>query len=285
MNINLAAVPNIWQQKATPHIETLVKAFQETGITSPVVCAYACASIAYESSWNPRAENTRDSASWTAYSGKGLAQVTLESNYRKISQFTGINFLLNPDLMFVPYYSLRAKAAHFLIHGMIPLINVGNFEAAAGIYNAGNASYRSAYTRNIAHSALEWLPVFSTPSATNYRPEREYTAPRINTAPRYRPPRLNSPPRLTTPPVYNDLSRRYSPSRPPNYMEPPNYNQPPRYISETVAANSRAYIVQRGDSLLAIASQFGVTFRELLGHNPQISNPNKINVGDRVNIP
>lgn len=287
MNINMAAIPSAWRTKASPHIELLVRAFQETGLGNPKVLAYACASIARESSWNPRAENRTDIAAWTPYSGKGLAQVTLESNYRKISEFTGINFLGNPDLMFVPYYSLRAKAAHFIIHGMIPHIMQGNFEAAAGIYNAGRANYRSAYTREVAMRTPEWLPVFSPPPAFNhdvgypYGHDYNYTPP----ASRYNsPPRLNEPPRLTQP-VYPSPPS-LAPVPQPSHIGPPRYNEPPRYSHELPAiAQSRIYIVQRGDRLASIAAHFGISLRTLLSSNPQIHNPNLIKIGQMINIP
>ncbi len=287
MNINMTAIPAAWRTKADPHIELLVRAFQETGLDNPKVLAYACASIARESSWNPRAENRSDRAAWTPYSGKGLAQVTLESNYRKISQFTGINFLGNPDLMFVPYYSLRAKAAHFTIHGMVPYIMRGEFEAAAGIYNAGNANYRSAYTRDVAIRTSEWLPVFSAPPVVNhgigypYGHDYNYTPP----PPRHdAPPRLNEPPRYT-PPAYPSPPS-LAPVPPPSYIGPPRYNEPPRYnYAPPAATQPRIYIVQRGDRLASIAAHFGISLRTLLASNPQIRNPNLIKIGQMINIP
>ncbi|MFM7886238.1 MAG: hypothetical protein ACKPCM_06015, partial [Pseudanabaena sp.] len=51
-----------WRSVASPHITTLVQAFQDQGIFSPIVYAYACASISRESSWDPKEENTTDPA-------------------------------------------------------------------------------------------------------------------------------------------------------------------------------------------------------------------------------
>ncbi|MDQ7089393.1 MAG: LysM peptidoglycan-binding domain-containing protein [Methylococcales bacterium] len=228
MKINLNAIPRIWKPKATRYVALLARAFKETGVTNPTVYAYACASISHESSWNPKIENLHDSAARTAWSGKGLAQVTLESNYRKITELTGINFMTNPNLMFIPYYSLRAKAAHFVIHGMIPLIEQGQFEAAAGIYNAGKPDYRSNYTKNVANSTLEWLAVFSATtmsSVTNHSTSYGYTKP---PAPSYRPSTTSNPlPRYTPTPRKRSGPPRYNaPSR---YNTPPKYNAPPQY--------------------------------------------------------
>jgi murein DD-endopeptidase MepM/ murein hydrolase activator NlpD len=45
------------------------------------------------------------------------------------------------------------------------------------------------------------------------------------------------------------------------------------------------YKVKPGDTLSKIATRNGVTLAQLLQANPQISDPNKINVGDEVNVP
>ncbi|AZR73645.1 hypothetical protein BBF96_09755 [Anoxybacter fermentans] len=45
------------------------------------------------------------------------------------------------------------------------------------------------------------------------------------------------------------------------------------------------YIVRPGDTLYLIARRFGLTLNQLLGANPQITNPNIIFVGQRINIP
>lgn len=45
------------------------------------------------------------------------------------------------------------------------------------------------------------------------------------------------------------------------------------------------YTVKAGDTLSKIAAQNGLTLAQLLQANPQITNPNKINVGDTVNLP
>lgn len=45
------------------------------------------------------------------------------------------------------------------------------------------------------------------------------------------------------------------------------------------------HTVARGDTLARIASRYGVTVAELLEANPQITNPNVIQIGDRITIP
>lgn len=45
------------------------------------------------------------------------------------------------------------------------------------------------------------------------------------------------------------------------------------------------YLVEKGDSLWMIAKKFGISLENLIKANPQIKDPNKIGVGDRVGIP
>lgn len=44
------------------------------------------------------------------------------------------------------------------------------------------------------------------------------------------------------------------------------------------------YIVQPGDSLHSIAGQYHTTVKHLVDLNPQISNPNRIHVGERIAV-
>ena len=56
-------------------------------------------------------------------------------NYRAVSKVTGIDFVSKPALMFDPYSALRAKAAFYVVQQMVPLIQAGSYESAAGIYS------------------------------------------------------------------------------------------------------------------------------------------------------
>ena len=51
------------------------------------------------------------------------------------------------------------------------------------------------------------------------------------------------------------------------------------------AQAATVYTVRRGDTLIRIASRFGVTVNAILRVNPQIKNPNRIYAGQRINIP
>jgi len=45
------------------------------------------------------------------------------------------------------------------------------------------------------------------------------------------------------------------------------------------------YVVKAGDTLSKIATRNGITLAQLLKLNPTITNPNKIKVGDKINLP
>lgn len=45
------------------------------------------------------------------------------------------------------------------------------------------------------------------------------------------------------------------------------------------------YVVKAGDTLSKIATRNGITVAQLLQLNPSITNPNKIKVGDKINLP
>jgi LysM repeat protein len=51
------------------------------------------------------------------------------------------------------------------------------------------------------------------------------------------------------------------------------------------APTPQVYVVAAGDTLSRIASRFGVTVEQILAANPQITNPNRIAVGDEITIP
>ena len=63
----------------------------------------------------------------------------------------------------------------------------------------------------------------------------------------------------------------------------------PVIITQTIGApagpDTGIYIVQRGDWLSTIARRFGVTLSALLAANPEISNPDRIEVGQQIRIP
>jgi LysM repeat protein len=45
------------------------------------------------------------------------------------------------------------------------------------------------------------------------------------------------------------------------------------------------YVVKPGDTFSSIARKFHLTRAQLLAANPQITNPNSITIGQRINIP
>jgi LysM repeat protein len=51
------------------------------------------------------------------------------------------------------------------------------------------------------------------------------------------------------------------------------------------SSSGSTYVVQRGEYLRMIARKFNVTYADLLAANPQITNPNLVYVGQRINLP
>lgn len=168
-------IPSEWKQAATPYVSNLVQAFVDQGINNPNVFAYACATVCHESSWNPNVVNTTDAAAHTGYPGAGLAQITWEANYKAVGDATGIDFVGHPEYMFDPYKSLKAQAAFFNLNGMIPYIERGDYESAAGRYNLGDFNGRNEYTGKVAHDTPLWLPVFNRSGSTPPPPSNSYT--------------------------------------------------------------------------------------------------------------
>lgn len=56
-------------------------------------------------------------------------------------------------------------------------------------------------------------------------------------------------------------------------------------VPEPFCTDGTIYIVQRGDSLFTIARKFGITLQRLIQANPQIPDPNVVEIGMRVCVP
>ncbi|MFN3215241.1 MAG: LysM peptidoglycan-binding domain-containing protein [Acidimicrobiales bacterium] len=59
----------------------------------------------------------------------------------------------------------------------------------------------------------------------------------------------------------------------------------PTAVPVVIEPEELTYTVEAGDLLGSIAQRFGLTLDELLAANPQITDPNTIQVGDVVTIP
>lgn len=60
---------------------------------------------------------------------------------------------------------------------------------------------------------------------------------------------------------------------------------PPTPVPTACAPSFTIYIVKRGDTLFKIAQRFGTTVNAILAANPQIIDPNRIDIGDKICIP
>ena len=56
-------------------------------------------------------------------------------------------------------------------------------------------------------------------------------------------------------------------------------------ITAVPAPTPQVYVVAKGDTMSKIAKKFGVTVAQLQAANPKVKDPNKIKVGDPLNIP
>jgi spore coat assembly protein SafA len=59
----------------------------------------------------------------------------------------------------------------------------------------------------------------------------------------------------------------------------------PSGTTAAASSSSSTHTVERGETLSQIARDNGVSLKDLIAANPQIANPNRIYVGDRVNVP
>jgi LysM repeat protein len=59
----------------------------------------------------------------------------------------------------------------------------------------------------------------------------------------------------------------------------------PTPVPASPSPTAAVYVVKAGDTLSAIAHRFGLTIEELQAANPQIKNPDRIAIGDEINIP
>lgn len=57
------------------------------------------------------------------------------------------------------------------------------------------------------------------------------------------------------------------------------------YVSDDVASHLGTYTVMSGDTLWKIAQKYNVCLEDILKLNPQIANPDLINVGQSINVP
>lgn len=123
-------------------IRLIVKAFDRYGDKDSAKLAYILATARHESNFRPieehRTNTDRQNAYWyTGFYGRGFVQLTHEKNYRKMSEFLGVDLVKHPSLALQPN-----NAAKIIVWGMMngrftrkPLSNYIN-ESKIDFYNA-----------------------------------------------------------------------------------------------------------------------------------------------------
>ena len=100
-------------------IRLIVRAFDRYGDKDLNKLAYILATARHESNFRPieehRSNTARQNKYWyTGYYGRGFVQLTHEKNYRKMSDFLGVDLVKNPSLALDPN-----NAAKILVWGMM----------------------------------------------------------------------------------------------------------------------------------------------------------------------
>ena len=72
------------------------------------------------------------------------------------------------------------------------------------------------------------------------------------------------------------------PSSPPPSVAPAS---PSPEASASASPSARIYVVRKGDTLIAIAKANGITLAALRKANPQVTDPTKLRVGQKLVIP
>lgn len=100
-------------------IRLIVRAFDQYGDKDLNKLAYILATARHESNFRPieeyRSNTAQQNAYWhTGFYGRGFVQLTHEKNYRKMSDFLGVDLVKNPSLALDPN-----NAAKILVYGMM----------------------------------------------------------------------------------------------------------------------------------------------------------------------
>lgn len=100
-------------------IKRIVRAFDQYGDKDRNKLVYILATARHESNFRPieeyRSHTAQQNAYWyTGYYGRGFVQLTHEKNYRKMSEFLGVDLVKYPSLALEP-----TNAAKILVYGMM----------------------------------------------------------------------------------------------------------------------------------------------------------------------
>jgi hypothetical protein len=169
----------------TSTVGALASAFQERGILSSNVLIASIATVKVECppfrpiheygtdayftkhygiSENPHLAlelGNAEAGDGIRYAGRGLAQLTGRSNYRKYGHLLGVDLEANPDLALRPDIAGRIFVLFFIDHGCVALANVQDWTAIRRKWNGGLNGLA------LFHSIIVHLtPLFAVSSGT-----------------------------------------------------------------------------------------------------------------------
>lgn len=179
------------------------EALEEEGINTPRVLAYALATAKHESGLSPKDEYQADprtqpdlyrlqqnyGGGWR-YHGRGLIQLTHESNYRAMGERIGMGdeLVRNPELANDPRVAAKIMAAFFKDRGVSDLANSGDFIGARRPVNGVDRADA------IAVAAQRYLDTLSGTSTPTFEPVQAVAPTQdqyMNQNPNIEIPRLN----------------------------------------------------------------------------------------------
>ncbi|WP_242050597.1 hypothetical protein [Oculatella sp. FACHB-28] len=171
----LTKVPASDRTYATQVIPALLREAQRAGVTDPAQIAYILATVQAETNFHARDEEGGYCGRYGSgcFYGRGLVQVTWESNYRDWSNRLGIDFVRHPELMNRPDIAARVavwgmRDGTFTHHRLGQYIRGSNrdFVNARRIVNDSDRNREIARYAENYYSALQQCSAIASTTAT-----------------------------------------------------------------------------------------------------------------------
>ncbi|NLU83756.1 hypothetical protein HCA44_13320 [Rhodococcus sp. HNM0569] len=162
-----AIVPQVSRDQLAGYVAPLNAALAHAGIDSPLRKAAFISQLVVESdSFRTFEEYASGSAyegrsdlgntqpgDGTRYKGRGAIQVTGRHNYEQVSQYTGIDFIANPELMASPENAFSTAAWYWTSRNLNGAADTAGIEKVSRLVNGGThglAQRIDSFTRGLA---------------------------------------------------------------------------------------------------------------------------------------